>query len=81
MKVATTIQITAEEDKQITSLKKALNFASKKAVVMEGVRLLAVYRQNQARVSRLQGLSKKIRKSSLQVNREWAAHSTAVKSW
>ena len=78
MKVATTIQISREEDNEIIRLKKALHFSTKKAVVMAGIQKLgAVLRENKRR-RRLQEASVRVREESLRVNREWASHSTAT---
>lgn len=79
VKVATTIQITSEEDQELRKLKRALRLPSKKAVVLEGVRALRRLVQDEARRSRLQEVSRKVRGSSLEVNREWSPLSVAVK--
>lgn len=80
MKVATTIQITAEEDREISELKTKLGLPSKKAVVIEGIRNLREIIQDQRRRQRLQAASREVRKRSFHANREWAPLSTALKT-
>ena len=80
MKVATTIQISAEEDREIISLKRRLKLASKKAVVLEGLKNLRQTIVDRQRRERLQTASRLVRKDSLRTNREWGGLGTAVKS-
>lgn len=80
MKVATTIQITQEEDREISQLKKKLGFKTKKAVVLEGLKSLAENLQNKQRRIRLQQTSLRVRDSSSTTNKEWALYSTALQS-
>lgn len=79
MKVATTIQVTSEEDQEIARLKKILGLPTKKAVVMEGIRSLRQILRDQQRRRRLQEASAVIQSDSRQTNREWAPHSTAIR--
>ena len=78
VKIATTIQISPEEDREITRLKKALHFPTKKAVVMAGIQKLERAFQEDKRRRRLQEASLRVRKESLRVNQEWAPYSTAA---
>jgi hypothetical protein len=80
MKVATTFQITPEEDKEINRLKKELGLPSKKAVILEGLRALQDLRREQKRRQRLQTASRLVGQGSLQVNREWASRASALKT-
>ncbi len=77
--MATTIQISSEEDHEITLLKNKLGFPSKKAVIMEGVHTLQQILQNKERASRLANASLKIRKESKKANQIWAPLSTATR--
>jgi hypothetical protein len=79
MKVATTIQLTSEEDQEIARLKKAMKLNSKKAVVIEGLHALRKLIEAQKRRDRIQKAVLAVREESLAVNREWAPHSTAVR--
>ena len=79
MKVATTFQISPEEDRQITRLKKELGLPSKKAVLLEGIRALNQLKSEQTRRKRLQMASERVAKHSLKLNREWAGRSSALK--
>lgn len=79
MIVATTIQLTREEDRAITALKKKLGLASKRAVVMEGVRALMWQVEEKQRRDRLQQASALVRKGSWRVNQDWAPLSSALK--
>lgn len=79
MKVATTIQLSSEEDSLLTRLKDHLQFSNKKAVVLEGLRALQNVLAERERVTRLQQASKAVGKSSLLHNREWAPQASAVK--
>ncbi len=74
----TTIQVTQEEDREISQLKEVLGLSSKKAVVMEGVHLLEKMLVDRERVGKLKKASLKVRKSSLKANREWSASSSAI---
>ena len=80
MKAVSTIQVTSEEDKEIAHLKEELGLPSKKAVVLEGLRSLRKLLEDQRRHHRLQSASLLVRKGSSKINREWAAHSTALKA-
>ena len=80
MKVATTIQMTFEEDQEILALKEMLRLSSKKAVVLEGIRILREGMRQKDRKSRLQEASTLARKESLQANQEWSPSSSAVSS-
>jgi hypothetical protein len=78
MIVATTIQLTREEDLAIAGLKKKLGLASKRAVVMEGVRSLMGQLEERQRRGRLQKASALVREGSRQANRQWAPLSSAL---
>lgn len=80
MKVATTIQITSEEDREISRLKEVLGLPSKKAVVMEGVRGLREILKDQHRRRRLQVASRLVREESRAANREWAPLASSLRS-
>lgn len=79
MKVANSIQISEEEDRQINQLKDALGFSTKKQVIREGLRVLGQIVKDQHRTERLRKASRLIRKQSTEINREWAVQSTAIK--
>jgi len=79
MQVATTIQISREEDQEIVVLKKQLCLPSKKAVVLEGIRSLQQKLKEQDRVRRLQAASKQVRTESQRINQEWAPHASATR--
>jgi len=78
-RIATTIQITEKENGEIGKLKEALHLPNKKAVVLEGVRSLWKQVEERKRWERLQSASRKVRRISMKVNREWARHGTATK--
>ncbi|OGQ08164.1 MAG: hypothetical protein A3G32_08460 [Deltaproteobacteria bacterium RIFCSPLOWO2_12_FULL_40_28] len=79
MKALTTIQITIDEDMEISQLKRELKLPSKKAVVMEGVRTLSQFLKDKKRRLHIQNLSLKISKESGKINKEWAPLSTSLK--
>ncbi len=79
MKVATTFQISPEEDREITRLKKELGLPSKKAVILEGIRVLHQMKSEQDRRQRLKSASQRVSKHSLKINREWGPRSSALK--
>lgn len=79
MKVATTIQISFDEDQEIETLKSTLGLPSKKAVVIEGLRTLRSLVEERHRRHRLQSLSERLRRQSQLINKEWAPLSTASK--
>ena len=79
MKVATTIQISSEEDREIARLKEVLGFASKKAVILEGLRALNERLQELKRRHQLQKASQLVRQESSLLNKEWAPLSAALK--
>lgn len=80
MQVATTIQVTKEEDRAITQLKKKLGLPSKKAVLLEGMQALTQIVENRQRRTRLQAASLAVRRESIKINKEWAPRSTALKT-
>ena len=80
MQAATTIQVTKEEDRAITQLKKRLGLPSKKAVLLEGMRALTQIAEDRQRRIRLQAASLTTRRESIEINKEWASRSTALKS-
>ncbi len=79
MKVATTIQLSPDEDSLLVRIKQKLRLANKKAVVLEGIRLLDEQVRGRERASRLARASGLVRAESRSVNREWAPISTAVR--
>ncbi|MDO8519252.1 MAG: hypothetical protein Q7T11_03710 [Deltaproteobacteria bacterium] len=79
MKIATTIQISPEEDREIIRLKKALHFPTKKAVVMAGIQKLEAALREDKRRRRLQEASRLVREESLRANLEWSPFSTITK--
>lgn len=79
MKTLTTIQVTSEEDKEIVALKEKLHLSSKKAVVLEGLRLLRQRIRDQQRRRNLQEASLLVREESVKINREWSPLATALK--
>lgn len=80
MKVATTIQISTEEDREIMHLKKELGLATKKAVIMEGVHSLAERVEEWKRKRRLQKASQLTRRESIEENRLWAPLAAPLKA-
>lgn len=80
MKTLTTIQVTSEEDKEIAALKEKLHLSSKKAVVLEGLRLLRQMIRDQQRRRRLQAASRLVREESRKANREWSPLAAALKA-
>lgn len=78
MKVATTIQLSPDEDSVLVMLKNKLQLSNKKAVVMEGLRALQKLLEEKERTTRLQRASRLVGKSSLTHNREWAPQSSAA---
>lgn len=78
-KVATTIQITSEEDREISRMRSRLGLPSKKAVVLEGLKSLRQILKDQGRRKRLQAASLRLRKQSKEVNKEWAPLSSALR--
>lgn len=80
MKVATTIQITADENRQIDHLKKSFGFRNKKAVVLEGLKALARIQEDLKRRERLSRASLLVRSHSIKANQSWSPLSTAIKT-
>lgn len=80
MRIATTIQMTSDEDKEVSRLKEEMRLPSKKAVVLEGLQALRQILQAQGRRRRLQVASRAVRGSTVKVHQEWAALSAAVKN-
>lgn len=80
MRAVSTIQVTSEEDKAITRLKREMGLPTKKAVVVEGLKALRQMLQAQQRRRRLQAASRIVRQESLRINEEWAPLSSALKS-
>ena len=74
----TTIQITKGEDQEIAQLKVRLGLPSKKAVLLEGMRLLREKIKGDARRRHLRKVVLAIREESQRVNREWAPGASAV---
>ena len=74
----TTIQITPEEDREISELKERLQLPSKKAVVLEGLRSLRQIIKDQQRRRRLKTASLRVRDVSIHTNREWAPLATST---
>lgn len=75
----TTIQITPDEDREITDLKEQLKLPSKRAVVMEAVRSLRLLMEDEERRGRLRRASSLVSRGSMDANREWAPQSSALK--
>ena len=79
MKVANTIQISSEEDRQINRLQKSLGLDSKKAVIRQGLKMLDDMVAEQQRYQSLQRASQRISQQSKKANQEWSPYSTALK--
>lgn len=80
MKVATTIQISAEVDQKIIAFKKILRLPTKKAVVLEGLNALEERLAVESRRARILKASLRMRRQSSEINREWAPQSKATES-
>lgn len=78
VKVATTIQITKEEDQKIIDLKKILGLASKKAVVLEGLNSLNRHVAALKRQRRIRKAVRLVREQSQEINQEWAPLATTA---
>lgn len=74
----TTIQINHEEDQEMARLKTQLRLPSKKAVLLEGIRLLHDKIKQDARRRHLRKVVLAVREESRRVNREWAPGASAV---
>lgn len=74
----TTIQITKGEDQEIAHLKVRLGLPSKKAVLLEGMRLLRDKIKQDVRRRHLRKVVLAVRAESQRTNREWAPGASAA---
>lgn len=74
----TTIQISDEEDQEITKLREFMGLPSKRAVVMEGVKALRDLLRRERRRQQMRKASLRVREGSAAANRAWADLSTAT---
>lgn len=80
MKSINTIQVTPQEDKEMSILKEELGLPSKREVLREGLKALRQILEAQQRRKRLQAASRAVRAGSHEANLEWAPLSSALKA-